>query len=416
LKNGLNGIVNKKMSGNNTTSKPFMITPESFESGKIKFGEIESKKDIPGAKGSRAAVGYEGMAKSSMTCIPGAGEKRRSAEKSLVVVFTDMFSVGLLPQYPYTEPGQPQKPRTPENVSGFNLMVPLVSRESAGNPSEKEAKNLAVLKAFHKAAQKFVLTNKEKLPAAFRHLSDEKLKACIQPIETPTMTRKKDGKDVTYPPTLYGKVVYWPLVKAGTGTNKTDKDRPENFSTVFRNPRTKDKYTAAEIKAFQKCPGKTTFALRINHLNFWVGGGEENELKIKFDTELAEVVYVKNVKQDTDLLSSYCTDMTTEDDEGLISSFSKSVDPTVSYGDAPGKYGEESDSSEDAVKEKKSSSSKKKAKASSSDDDEEVKEVVPKKKQRATEEDVEEKPVKKSSKSVVEDTDEEQPTKKKSKK
>ena len=335
--------------------KQFLITTKNYQSGNIKFGKIESAKSIPNARGARSAIGYGDMPDSYLTCIPKGSTTRRDPDTCLGIVFENMSCVGLLPQYPYTEPGQKPKPRIPENISGFNLMCPLV--RNLEKPTEQEQHNLNMLKEFRKEAQKFILANKEKLPAAFRALDDNELKNCIQPIETPAIT--KDGK--TYGPTLYGKVGYWPMAKAGSEKNKSDKDRPENFTTVFRHAKTREKYTAEQIKALVKTPGTATFILRVNHLNFLTGKGELEELKIKFDTELQEVVYVKSNRKESDLLGAYMTGGDEDDNNSdVLASFSKSIDPTVSYGDAPSKYGDdESDSSVEETKKKESGKKKK---------------------------------------------------------
>jgi hypothetical protein len=298
------------------------------------------------------------MQENHLTCIPKGTAQRRDPTTCLIIVFRDMFSIGLLPQYPFTKKGAKPKPKTPENIQGYNMMIPLA--KDVANPTEKEAKIQAMLKAFHKAAQKYILANKSSLPTVFKALDDDKLKKCVQPIETPSMTKTVDGKEHTYAPTLYGKIGYFKEAKAGTERNQTDKDRPEKFTTVFRLP---NRDIIADPKTLVKAVGVSTtgivtFALRVNHLNFLTGDGEDTSLKIKFDTEVVEVVYNKTAHQEVDYLSDYITD-SGDDQSSLLAEYNNRVDPTKSYGDAASTYkgaDDESDSSAEKVEKPKKKS------------------------------------------------------------
>lgn len=321
------------------SGKPFTITPKEIEQGKIKYGKIESASDIGAAKASRAAVGYEGMPDSYLSCIPRAGSSYRDQNTCLYLVFPKdlgMFSTGLIPQYKYIK-GNKAVPKTPENIVGYNMAVPLVKRDTMANPTEKEQQILSTFKAFHKSAVKYIMANREKLPLAFRSLSDEQLKKCVQTIETPG----KEVNGTTYPATLFCKVRYFPEKPA----EKEKKMQPEKFMTPFKGPGN----VKIEPKTLVKTPGNVSFVLKINHLNF-ITGDSEKDMKIKFDTELAEVNFTKTVRQEINILG----DNDDQVEEITLSKDAFEIDSTKSYGSAPTKYGDdESDSSVEEVKPKK---------------------------------------------------------------
>lgn len=361
------------MSGKPTVTL-FTKTPEEVTVGKIKFGKIDSAKAL-GVKFSRAAIGFEGMSDSAISCLPQGGSKYRDQNKCLHLVFHKMFSTGLSEQYRWVPKGKPPVERKPENVTGYTMMVPIVNRDTIDNPTDREKQLLAMFKAFHKAAQKFVLENKEKLPIAFKGMSDESLKKCVQPIETPAMT-KADG--TSYAPTLFCKVGYFPAKPAETVDGKLVKGRPEKFTTNFKGPKSEGPLNP---KTLVKTPGNVSFVLRLNHLNF-ITGEDEDGSKIKFDTELTEVNFTKVVRVQANVLGD-------NDDEPQASSEAFSdIDPNKSYGDgaasssyAAGGGEDESNSSEEPPKEVK-----KKKKVV----EEQVEEVPPKdkkKKKQVVEED-----------------------------
>lgn len=313
------------------SSKPFQITPKEIEQGKIKFGKIESAKAI-GSKCSRLAIGYEGMPESHLTCIPRPGTNYRDPNTCMYILFTkeyNMTALGLIPQYKFVPKKKTEQ--IPENIVGYNMVVPLLSRDTMKNPTEKEQQIASMLKHMHKAAQKFILANKASLPVAFRNLSDEDLKKRVQTIETPP-------KDEKYAPTLFAKVKYFPAKPA----DEKNKARPECFFTTFKGPGNQK----LDPKSLVKVTGKVSFVLRVSHLNF-ITGDDEDSLKIKFDTELTEVNFTKTERQQLNMLG----DNDDQPEEFTESKEAFDVDATKSYGDASSNY--ENDDEEEKPKKKK---------------------------------------------------------------
>lgn len=378
------------------SGKPFVTTIENINQGNIKFGKIESADSIPSAKGSRAAVGVEGMPDSHLTCIPRNG-KWRDNNTCLHVVFKEkMFSIGLHPQYKFAGKGNPPVAKIPENVVGYSLMIPLASRETfPNNLTERERQVIGGFKAFYKAAQKFIMANKKSLPIAFRGLEDDKLMKCIQPIESP-------AKDA-YAPTLFAKVGYYCAKNSEVKNGKKTEAKPERFTTIFKGPGGK-----IDPKTIVGVSGHCSFVLKINHLLF-ITGDSEKDMKIKFDTELTEVNFTKSVRQESNLLGDN-TDVEEEaEPTSTLEAFS--IDPTKSYGDAASNYIADSDEDDVPKVEKKS----KVKQHVESDDEEPISKPAKKSKPVAVVEDDDDEPVTKpvkKNKQVAEVEEEPKPKKK----
>lgn len=359
------------------SGKPFVTTIEKINTGNIKFGKIDAADSIPNAKGSRAAVGVEGMPESHLTCIPRNGKYRENTT-CLHIVFKDkMFSVGLHPQYKYVKKGSKPVPKTPENITGFSLMIPLVNRDNYPDKlTERETEVTQGFRALHKAAQKFVLANKKSLPVAFRGMEDDKLKACVQPIESPS----KETNGVTYPPTLFAKVGYYNAKPAEEKDGKRFEAKPERFTTIFKGVGGK-----IDPKTIVGVSGHCSFVLKINHLVF-VTGDSEKDMKIKFDTELTEVNFTKSVRQEANLLGDNM-DEDEVDPTSTLDTFK--IDPTKSYGDAPSSYDGDNEppaKPKTVVKQENDSDDEEPVKPKKSKKYEEVEEEQPKpKKKRTTE-------------------------------
>lgn len=314
------------------SGKMFVTTIEKINTGNIKFGKIDAADSIPNAKGSRVAVGVEGMPDTHLTCIPRNGKYRENTT-CLHIVFKDkMFSAGLHPQYKYAKKGTKPVPKTPENIVGYSLMIPLVNRDNYPDKmTDREKEVTQGFRALHKAAQKFILANKKSLPVAFRGMEDDKLKACVQAIESPP----KESNGTTYPPTLFAKVGYYNAKPAEVKDDgKRIEAKPERFSTIFKGVGGK-----IDPKTIVGVSGHCSFVLKVNHLLF-VTGDSEKDMKIKFDTELTEVNFTKSVRQEVNLLGDN-VDEEEVDPTSTLDAFK--IDPTKSYGDAASNYENDED-------------------------------------------------------------------------
>lgn len=325
---------NTKMPG-----KPFVVTAEKFDPKKVKFGKVDSKKDIPNAKFSRVAVGYEGMPESHITCIPKGGKKRRDNNASLHILIrggTDpetnkpngLYSTGVYHTYTY------QKPRIPENISGYQLQTCLVKKDNIEDPDEDDKTVLRVFEGLTEAVKDWVVENKESLPIAFQNLSDKKLRKCVQPLHQPKTER--DG--TTYGETYWSKIGYW---KANEWNGKKF---PERFTTPFKGPGN----NKLDPKKLVGAHGRVVIAFRVNHLNFMTGD-EADDMKIKFDSELADVNFTPMSRDESNL----CGD-NPDEPSGLVSDIAVEskgygdVDHTKEYGDgASNSYGESNENSSD---------------------------------------------------------------------
>ena len=317
--------------------KPFVVTAEKFDPKKIKIGEVESKEDIPNAKFSRAAIGYEGMPDSHITCIPRGGKKRRDANTSLHILIRGeydkdtnkplgLYSTGVYHTYTYL------KPRTPENISGYQLQTCLVNKDNVGNPNDNDKVVLNVFEGLTKAVKKWVVKNRDQLPLGFQNLSDEQLKECVQPLHQPQT--EKDG--TTYGETYWSKIGYW------KANEYNGKKFPERFTTPFKGPGN----IKLDPKKLIGTHGRVIMAFRINHLNFMTGD-KAKDMKIKFDSELADVNFTPTSREESNL----CGD--NPDEPGsLVGDMAAEaqgygdVDHTKEYGDGAGdSYGDSNDDS-----------------------------------------------------------------------
>lgn len=338
--------------------KTFVVTAEVFDPKKLRFGKVESKKEIPNATFSRLAIGYEGMPESHITCIPRGGKKRRDDKTALHILirgeidretnkFMGLYSTGVYPTYTYRKP---PLPRTPENINGYQLQTCLVKKDNIGNPDEADQKVLNVFEGLTKAVRKWVVKNKDQLPISFRNLSDEKLKDCVQPLHQPST--EKDGQ--VYGETYWSKIGYW---KANEWNGKKF---PERFTTPFKGPGN----VKLNPKKLVGTHGRVIIAFRVNHLNF-ISGDDADDMKIKFDSELADVNFTPTSREE----SNICGD-NTDDVGGLTSDLATEaegygdVDHTKEYGDgASNSYGGSDDSSDEETSEERRKRKKREKKA-----------------------------------------------------
>jgi hypothetical protein len=338
--------------------KPFVVTAENFDPKKIKIGKVDSKKDIPNAKFSRAAIGYEGMPSSHITCIPKGGKKRRDASNSLHVVIrggidpetnkpNGLYSTGVYHTYTY------QKPRIPENINGYQLQTCLVKKDNIGDPDDDDKTVLNVFEGLTEAVRDWVVENKDQLPIAFQSLSDKKLRKCVQPLHQPKT--EKDG--TTYGETFWCKIGYW---KANEWNGKKF---PERFTTPFKGPGN----VKLDPKKLVGSHGHVVAAVKLNHLNFMIGD-DADDMKIKIDSELADVNFTPTSREESNL----CGD-NPDDGGGLLGDMAAEaegygdVDHTKEYGDgASNSYGEsegQDDSSNEETSEERRKRKKKEKKA-----------------------------------------------------
>jgi len=328
------------------SGKPFVVTAEVFDPKKVKFGKVESKKDIPNAKFSRMAIGYDGMPSSHLTCIPRGGKKRRDNNTSLHILirgeydkesnkYTGLYSTGVYNTYTY------QKPRTPENINGFQLQTCLVKKDNVGDPDEEDQKVLNVFEGLTEAVRDFVIENRDSLPIAFQNLSDKKLRKCVQPLHQPST--EKDG--TTYGETYWSKIGYW------KANEYNGKKFPERFTTPFKGPGN----VKLNPKKLVGNHGRVIIAFRVNHVNFMAGETAE-DMKIKFDSELADVNFTPTSREDSNICGdneevglANAVDMATEA-EGY-----GDVDHTKEYGDgaSDSDHDDSSETSEERRRRKK---------------------------------------------------------------
>jgi hypothetical protein len=340
------------------SGKQFVIVDKEFKKENIYFGDVESKKKIPNSKTYRAAVGYKGMPKSYVTCIPKGGKTRRDDKEALVVLFKGtghgFHTSGVYPTYKYTDPRKGKTPKIPENITGYQLLINLQSKDSLENPTKDDLIGVNVYESLTDALKDFVVENQESLPALYRTLSPKALRKCVVPLHQPTKTTEEGN---TYGPSHFARIGYWgPNVYKG-------KSYPERFTTPFKAPKGATDEDGNPIKKYnpkdlQGTHGDVVYALRIHHVNF-ITEDEEN-LKIKFVADLADVNFTPTTQAEE---SNFCGDNDRElsSDQEVEKQGYGDVDPTKEYGDgASDSYGDDSSSGEEKKKSKKEKKKSKK--------------------------------------------------------
>jgi len=336
--------------------KKFVVIDKEFDASKIRFGKVESKRDIPNAKFSRVAIGYDGMPKSHMTCIPRGGKKRRDTSTSLHILvrggvnpdtgrFDGLYSTGVYPIYAW------KQPRTPENINGYQLQQCLVKKDNIGNPDKDDKVVLNIFEGLTNAVKEWVVENKDSLPLSFRNLSDKRLKKCVVPLHQPA-TVKDDGTE--YGETYWSRIGYW---KANEWNGKKF---PERFTTPFKGPGN----TKLNPKKLCGTHGRAIIAFRVNHLNL-VTGDTEDEMKIKFDSELADVNFTPTSREESNICGDNMDEATNITDDLMKESKGYGdVDHTKEYGDgASNSYGDSGNSSDSESSESRRRRKKKEKKA-----------------------------------------------------
>lgn len=343
------------------SGKQFVITAKDFDPKKLKFGKVESKKEIPNAKFSRVAIGYEGMPSTHITCVPKNGAKRRDNKTCLHILlrgdldetgkFRGLYSTGVYETHIY---GTKPQNRTAETVNGYQLQVCLVKKDNVDAPTESEQQVMGLFEGLVETVKDWVVANKESLPLAFKSLSDKKLRKCVQPLHQPQT--EKDG--VTYGPSLFCKIGYW------KANEYQGKKYPERFTTPFKGPGKDNKLNP---KNLVKTHGNVIVAFRLNHLNFITGDSEE-EMKIKFDSELADVNFTPTKGEEEDDICG-----PNQDDQGTddVSNY-EHVDHSKNYGDNVNNdyHGEEDAEADDEEEQKQKKKSKKNKKPVEQEDEE----------------------------------------------
>jgi len=230
---------------------------ETFNPKDIVVSEVApAKKCGEFVKHARAAIGHKRM--KNLSAIPDSG-RYRSIESYLYLIY-EGTAIGIYHSYEW------QQPRTPENMKGYDVVIPLVGERDAVDPGENDHTYHA-LHGLHQRVVKHLIRNKDSLPKQFRIMSDDELRTCIRP----PYSEKYTGKD--------GKVrsPSWSVpIKYKKADPKAGKK--EILFTKCRGPGNKPFHPDDFLSVKGKCiPGKVKMAVRVCHIGFSVKVDEKSE-------------------------------------------------------------------------------------------------------------------------------------------
>lgn len=103
-------------------------------------------------------------------------------ENYIYLVMNNLFTYGISPSY------EMKKPQTPENINGYQIAIPMTSKDTVHKPTDVEKQRLDFFLRIKEKLVDFMMNNKDKLPTAYKHVPSheemDKLVKC-------PMSRKK---------------------------------------------------------------------------------------------------------------------------------------------------------------------------------------------------------------------------------
>lgn len=114
--------------------------------------------------------------------------KRMTDDDYIYVSTPPMQCYGLFPTYEY------QKPRTDENINGYQFMVPLTSQDTVANPTADEKKIIAFFTGLRQQLLKFMVDNQSDLPEHYQAVDADKMGMMVNPIVS-RQKKEEEGAD-----------------------------------------------------------------------------------------------------------------------------------------------------------------------------------------------------------------------------
>lgn len=232
------------------------INIKDFNENELTFTLPE---EVRGTKSSftRSAVGYGDY---TPPLHPDEGRNYLLDEQYLYFITGWMDCIGVYPTY---EQGEA---RTPENITGYQVIVPLTTKETVKNPTDSEQANIDFFQTLPDKLAEFMNDNKELVPDSYQDVPDNKMRSRINNI----VSRKKVTKVVKVKAKGSGKVA-----------ERTQKvEDPETALTLFlplQYIRSTKKFRThiygpgnreVEPLKYHKKPGKIQMVIQMQHIHY----------------------------------------------------------------------------------------------------------------------------------------------------
>lgn len=227
---------------------------KDFNKDKVTFTLPE---EVRGAKSSftRSAVGYGDY---TPPLHPDEGRPYLLDEQYLYFITGWLDCIGIYPTY---EQGVT---RTPDNVTGYQAIIPLTTKETVKNPTESEQLNIDFFQSLPDKLAEFMNDNKELMPDSYQDVPDNKMRSRI----TNIVSRK--WMNETYEvKTKGGKIVERTRKVEDPATALTlflplQYTKSGKFRTHIYGPGNRE----VDPRKYHKKPGRIQMVIQMQHINY----------------------------------------------------------------------------------------------------------------------------------------------------
>jgi len=219
---------------------------------------------------TRSGVGY-GDHEPVLTRDDG---KRLLDDDYLYFTTPQMHCYGVFPTYEY------QKPRTEDNINGYQVIVPLTSDETVEKPTKQEKQILDFFSGLKQQLCDFMIEHQDDLPEHYQAVSADKMGMMVNSIvsrpkkkddeeggvASKNAKNKKREEDQSKPQTLYLPLIFY--------------KHNAKFGTNVHGPGDR----SVDPLKYHKVPGKIEMVIRVRYVNY----GK----KATFNMQLYECNYI----------------------------------------------------------------------------------------------------------------------------
>lgn len=162
---------------------------QDFDASKLIVGEPEENEQGK----FKSALGYEGELDDPQ-CTPKSG-KWKNDDEYVHIDLPPMFCFGVSKSY------TPNKPRTAEFHSGYQVCVQMTSPDTVNDMTKEEQATSDFNDGLCEAVANYMIENKSELPVMFQHMPDQAIRKMVRPLFN--HPNKKPDEDA--PPPAKGK-------------------------------------------------------------------------------------------------------------------------------------------------------------------------------------------------------------------